>query len=203
MKFEIEGKAVELSNDQIAAYAKLTKLQRGFVAHWLQGKTPTESHRLAGGKARKESHRAQLASEILNRPDVQDFIALFHSAYAEPLAKTVMTRDEMAERLTLIARTTLDDVLIMSNKTLYDEHGELAQQGSWSLRDPENMRGAGVGMLNEMTVSKQGIKIKTHDQVAAMRQLADLMGWNKQQVELSGEVITKRALKDFYGDDDA
>lgn len=33
---------------------------------------------------------------------------------------------------------------------------------------------------------KKGLTVKLHDQVSAMKQLADLMGWNKQQVELSG-----------------
>lgn len=188
MKFEVAGKTITLTSEQVGAFEKLTKLQRGFACAYLAGNSVAESHRVAGGKARVESHRPKLGHEILNKPDVQKFIALFQSEAVEPLAKAVMNRDEMAERLTAIARTNLNDILDITNKTLFDENGDEVQQGSWALKDVENMSGAGVGMLSEMTVGKQGIKIKTHDQVAAMRQLADLMGWNKQQVEHTGAI---------------
>ena len=62
------------------------------------------------------------------------------------------------------------------------------------------MTGAGPAAISELTAGRKGLTVKLHDQVSAMKQLADLMGWNKQQIELSGEVGIRKTLDDFYGD---
>lgn len=201
MEIIVSGGVVKLTEEQIDAYLTLTKLQRGFVVEILKGTNQTEAHRIAGGYAKKESTRPSLATRLLKDAKVSAFMQLFKGEQCKPLASAIMTREEIAERLTRIARTTLTDVVEVTTRKLFDEHGEEVQQGAWTLREPSDMRGAGVEMLSEFSVSKNGIKIKTHDQTAAMKQLADLYGWNKQVVEHQGEIVTRQKLSDFYDEE--
>lgn len=201
MEIIVAGGVVKLTDEQIESYLSLTKLQRGFVVEILKGTNQTEAHRIAGGYAKKESTRPSLATRMLKDANVRAFMALFKGEQCKPLASAIMTREEIAERLTRIARTKLTDVVEITTKTLFDENGDEVQQGAWNLRQPDDMQGAGVEMLSELTVSKHGIKIKTHDQTAAMKQLADLYGWNKQVVEHQGEIVTRQKLSDFYDEE--
>lgn len=190
MKFNINGKEAELSDEQVEAFHALTKLQQGMVVETLRGLKPSDAHRAAGGKCKNENNRTRIAGEILRNPSVDSFLQSFKQERAEKLAEVVMSRDEMAQRLTAIARTRVDDLLILSNKDYIDEDGEVVQQGGWAFKEVQDMTGAGTAAINEVAVGKKGIIIKLHDQVSAMKQLADLMGWNKQQVEMSGSVTT-------------
>jgi len=200
MKFNINGKEVELSDEQIEAFHALTKLQQGMVVETLRGLKPSDAHRAAGGKCKNENNRTRIAGEILRNHSVDKFLQSFKQERAEILAEVVMSRDEMAQRLTAIARTRVDDLLVLNNKDFIDEDGEVAQQGGWAFKELDEMTGAGPAAISELTAGKKGLTVKLHDQVSAMKQLADLMGWNKQQIELSGEVGIRKTLDDFYGD---
>ena len=207
MKINVDDKIVELSDEQVALFDALTRLQQGVVTGHLQGMSPADAHRYAKGTCKNEENRTRLAGEILRNPSVVKFLDTMQNAQQQRLAEAVMSRDEVALRLSEIARTNIDDVLTLTNKNLFDETGEIVQQGSWSFKDPGEMRGAGTSMISELTVGKQGVKVKLHSQVDAMKQLSTLMGYDKPtQLELSGGVdVTVRSkaemFKDLYGED--
>jgi len=76
MKKSQGDKAVKgLTEEQQAIFNGLTTLQKGMVIHTLKGKKPSEAHRLAGGKCKDETRRANLASEILLVPAVAGLVA--------------------------------------------------------------------------------------------------------------------------------
>lgn len=207
MKFDINGKTVELSDEQVEAFHALTKLQQGMVVETLRGLKPSDAHRAAGGKCKNENNRTRIAGEILRNHSVDKFLQSFKQERAEILAEVVMSRDEMAQRLTAIARTRVDDLLVLNNKDFIDEDGEVAQQGGWAFKELDEMTGAGPAAISELTAGKKGLTVKLHDQVSAMKQLADLMGWNKQQIEMSGSLSvtlsnSQRAALDKALDDE-
>lgn len=194
-------KTFELTPEQHELFDALTRLQRGVAIATLEGATPAQAHKRAGGVSKTEENRTRLAGEILRNPAVEKFLASMKSLTVERLGEAVMSRDEMAERLTKIARTRIDDIMVLSNDTLLNTEGEVVQQGSWAFKNPDEMGGYGAGMISELTVGKMGTKIKMHDQVAAMKQLSTLLGYDKpSQLELSGTVGVRRTLDDFYGD---
>lgn len=205
MDFEINGKHVELSDQQVNDFHTLTRLQQGMVVETLRGLKPSDAHRAAGGKCKNEEHRTRIAGEILRKHSVDRFLQSFKQERAEKLAEVVMSRDEMAQRLTAIARTRVDDLLVLTNdEFISGETGEAVQQGGWAFKDVADMTGAGAAAISELTAGKKGLTVKLHDQVSAMKQLADLMGWNKTQVELSGDVTFRskaEMFKDLYGDE--
>ena len=201
MLITIDNRTIELSDEQVSAFHALTRLQQGVALGVLEGLAPADAHRRANGKSRNEENRTRLAGEILRNPSVDSFVNSFKSEQIKTLASSIMSREEMLERLTAMARTNIDDVISLHNNPLIDEEsGEVVAQAGWSFKDPDKMTGAGTAIISELTAGKDGLKVKTHSQVAAMKQIADLQGYNKPtEIKLSGEVTTRARLDDFYG----
>lgn len=201
MLITIDNRTIELSDEQVSAFHALTRLQQGVALGVLEGLSQREAYRRAGGKAKTEAIADVQASKLVRFGKVADFINSFKVETTKTLASTIMSREEMLERLTAMARTNIDDVISLHNKPLIDEEsGEVVAQAGWSFKDPDKMTGAGTAIISELTAGKDGLKVKTHSQVAAMKQIADLQGYNKPtEIKLSGEVTTRARLDDFYG----
>ena len=138
------------------------------------------------------------ATRLLKNAKVQQLMQTFK---VERTQSTIMSRDEMLERLTAMARTEVEDVvdIVTEDRQLMDmETGELLEgQTFWALKPPERMTNGGMKAISELTATNQGLKIKLHDQRAAMKQLAELQGFDAaKQVEVK---VTK-SLDDFYED---
>jgi len=172
VKIKAEGRAVVLTKEQIEAFEGLTKLQQNVALKRLSGMAPSEAYIAGGGKAKTESTAAVCAHEILNNPNVSSFINSFDKMSEEKIASAIMGRDEMLERLSEMARVEL---------SLAD------------ITNPENIK-----HVSEVTIGPEGAIYKmkaSADRRAAMKQLADLLGYNKaQEINIT---VTKK-LSDFY-----
>ena len=200
MLITIDNRTIELSDEQVSAFHALTRLQQGVALGVLEGLSQREAYRRAGGKAKSDRTADACVSEILTNPNVDSFVKMFRSEQVKQLASSIMSREEMLERLTAMARTNIDDVISLHNEPVFDHEGEEVGRGAWQFKDPDQMTGAGTAIISELTAGKDGLKIKTHSQVAAMKQIADLQGYNKPtEIKLSGEVTTRARLDDFYG----
>lgn len=176
MKVIVSDRAIELSQEQLDLFGKLkTKLQRNTALKSLEGLSDVESYLQAGGKAKGDNSRSTAASQIINNLNVQAFLKSFDAYFIAP---SVMTRQEMLERLTGVARTSITDVVDINNQVMVEIDGDQVLQSYWSLKDPDEIKGAGASAISELTASKEGIKIKLHDSKAAMKQIADLEGYN-------------------------
>jgi Terminase small subunit. len=202
MLITIDNRTIELSDEQVSAFHALTRLQQGVALGVLEGLSQREAYRRAGGKAKDDNVADQQASRMVRFDKVASFLNSFKVETTKTLASTIMSREEMLERLTAMARTNIDDVISLHNNPLIDEEsGEVVAQAGWSFKDPDKMTGAGTAIISELTAGKDGLKVKTHSQVAAMKQIADLQGYNKPtEIKLSGEVTTRARLDDFYGE---
>lgn len=198
MQTIVSGRVVELSDEQLSMFGVMTRLQQNMALRLLEGMEPSQAYVAAGGKARNPPTIASCASEIRNNPNVQGFLQSFNVHRA---ASAVMSREEMIERLSKMARTDIDDILTIHNKPVVDiENGFQVAQSAWALKPVEEMANGGICAISELTAGKDGLKVKLHDQKAAMKQLAELMGYNKpQQVE----VTVKKSLSDFYDEANA
>ena len=189
------------TEEQFKKYLKLTELQRGFVQYKMIGFNNTEAYIYAGGTAVTEEDQRVCAHRISTEVNVRELIDDIERINWE---KTIMTRKEMGARLTEIATTTIGDILDIQYEERHvidvetGEEMHIKEQSRWSLKRMEEMKGAGVAMIKELTTTKQGgFKIKFHDQLQAKKQLADLMGYNKPQ-ELN--LTVTKGLADFYND---
>lgn len=180
-----------MDNEALELFASMTELQQGTVTNFLRGMSQRQAYITAGGKAGTASGADQSASEILNHPKVRRYRQLVQ---AETHDETIMGRDEMRRRLSVLARTDLKDLVEFSEV----EGPGGKKQTVWRLRDDDQIDPLKRAAISELTFTKQGPKIKTHSALAAMKQLADLDGLEApKRTELSGPGGTPLATVSF------
>lgn len=169
-------KSVTLSPEAVELASKLTKLQRQIVIGVVSGKRHRQAYYDAGGKAKSDDSADATVSEILNNPKCLKFKA----ALLESVSKTaVMTREEALERLSILARVTVKDVAIFRKAVVgEDEGGEPVQQSVWEIKDSGDIGDEQAAAISEISAGRDGIKFKLHSSAAAIKQLADMEGWN-------------------------
>lgn len=180
MIVDIDGKTVELSDEQVEAFHALTKLQKGVVLGILSGLSQREAYRRAGdGKAITDNAVDQIVSKMLTNAKVSRFMKSFKLHETQKLGAVVMSRDEMAIMLHEMATVEITPTM---------------------LSDPTKLK-----HISEVIVDPDGATryklTSPADRRAAAKQLAELLGYNKpQQVELSGVVataVTPQQVLDF------
>jgi phage terminase small subunit len=178
MLITIDNRTIELSDHQIDSFHALTRLQQGVALGVLEGLSQREAYRRAGGKAKSDNVADQQASRMVRFDKVASFINSFKSDQTNRLADAIMSRDDMALALNnmALAKVTVADL---------DNPDKLADVAE-VIVDPEG------GIRYKLT--------SPADRRAAMKQLAELMGYNKPtELKLSGELTTRARLDDFYG----
>ncbi|CNF35190.1 terminase small subunit [Yersinia similis] len=173
-----------LTEEQKALFDALTQLQRRFVTALLEGANQTEAYRRAGGKAKGDGERSK-ASQLVTNSNVQAFL---QSVQHETVNEAIMTYTEALERLTLMGRTTIHDIATFGNYQIgEDEEGQPVFQASWKFKDSKDIKPEHLAAVAELSTGKDGLKIKLHDPKAAIKQLAEMCGWEApKKAELTG-----------------
>ncbi|WP_081761372.1 terminase small subunit [Yersinia similis] len=163
----------------------MTQLQKKFVTALLDGANQTGAYRKAGGKAKTDDGARASASQILTNHNVQAFL---QSVQYETVNEAIMTYTEAMERLTLMGRTTIHDIATFGNYQIgEDEEGQPVFQASWKFKDSKNIKPEHLAAVAELSTGKDGLKIKLHDPKAAIKQLAEMRGWEApKKTELTG-----------------
>jgi len=195
-----------MNADQKFLFDQLTQLQQRVATNVLAGMTQRAAYRLAGGQAETDEGADSSCSEILSNPKVSAFMDAMKE---EAVSEAIMSRKEAMEKLSLLARTDLKDLVDFGSYELGidEESGNPIIQAAWkikpqALQDPKQM-----AAISELTAGKDGIKIKTHSQLDAIKQLAKMQGWESaQKIDLSSKDGTMspkgRVLDDFYSKPD-
>ena len=99
-----------------------------------------------------------------------------------------MTREEALKRLSKMGRTSITDIAEFSNSVVgEDEDGQPVYQAVWSFRNSTLQDPDAMSAIAELTTGKDGIKLKMHDPKAAIKQLAEMQGWEApKKSEVSG-----------------
>ena len=188
MNLEFEGRSVELTDEQLEAYNALTKLQRGVALASLAGNEPAESHRIGGGKCKNESHRKDLGNQILSNPLVKHFLSTMATEPAPEIASAVLSRDELLMGLTTIARTTIDDVVSFTERSMVDmESGLELLNSSVHVKSIDEIPPGARSAIKSVKQTKHGLELTLYDSLAARKQIADMCGYNAPtKSEISG-----------------
>lgn len=197
----------EMNDNQKALFNTLTPLKQKVALNKIAGMKPADAHREAGGTCKNESNRYKLASEILINPDVVAFINSMANHIVNP---AIMSRDEMMEELSLVARTNSNDLIewgYRGVKKLNKDTGEeeIVQQSYWTLKSSDEINPDHMAAIEEVTVGKEGLKFKRTSKLSAMKQLAELGGYNAaskhEHSSPDGTMSpTGKTLDDFYAD---
>ena len=197
----------EMNDNQKTLFEALTSLKKKVALNKIAGMTPSNAHKEAGGTCKNEKNRYKLASEILINPDVVAFIDSMANHIVNP---AIMSRDEMMEELSLVARTNSNDLIewgYRDVKKLNKDTGEeeIVQQSYWTLKSADEINPEHMAAIEEVTVGKEGLKFKRTSKLSAMKQLAELGGYNAaakhEHFSPDGTMSpTGKSLDDFYAD---
>ena len=174
-----------MTPEQKALFDQLTELQQRTAINVLAGMTQRAGYYAAGGTSKTDEVADATASELLSNPKVKAFMDAMKE---QAVSEAVMTRTEAMEKLSSLARTDLKDLVEFGEYELGDDgEGNPVIQSSWRIRDSALQDPAKMAAISELTASKEGIKIKTHSPMAAIKQLADMQGWNApEKREITG-----------------
>ena len=174
----------KLTAEQQQLFDALTPLQQNFSLAIIKGKNQTDAYKAAKGKAKGDNLR-KAAHAIATNCDV---VAFLKSVQGEVVDEAIMSREEALKRLTALGRTSLFDLAEFRNYVASeDEDGEPVMQATWSFKDSALVTPEAMAAIAELTAGPQGLKIKLHDPKAAIKQLAELEGWEApKKTEMSG-----------------
>ncbi|PHM50562.1 terminase small subunit [Xenorhabdus sp. KK7.4] len=172
------------TDEQKVLFDALTKLQQKFVLGILKGLNQTDAYRKAGGKAKTDESARATASEILTNLNVKSFLDAMNQ---EAVSEAVMSRQEALERLSAMGRVSIHDIADFRNSQIgEDDEGKPVFQATWQFKDSALQNPAALSAVSELTTGKDGIKLKLHDPKSAIKQLAELLGWESaKKVDLS------------------
>ncbi|HDL7927869.1 TPA: terminase small subunit [Yersinia enterocolitica] len=173
-----------LTEEQKALFDALTQLQKKFVTQILKGKNQTDAYRKAGGKAKGDNLR-KAAHVIATNCDVEAFLK---SVQHETVNEAIMTFEEAMERLSVMGRTSIADLATFGTHVVgKDDDGNPIIQSVWSFKNASELKPEQMAAISELTAGKDGLKIKLHDPKAAIKQLAEMRGWEApKKTELTG-----------------
>lgn len=190
----------EMNEEQKILFDKLTPLQKEVVLNSISGMNDIDSYKASSGKAKSDNTMRASVSGILTNLNVAAFKKSMANHIVNP---AVMTRQEMIERLSGLARTNMSDLITWgvqgdTPETAIHEGGDdldyeyepenQEPQSVWvikpsALQDPNK-----VASIAEVSAGKEGIKIKQHSPLAAMKQLAELAGYDApKQIEVTAK----------------
>lgn len=169
-----------MTPDQKALFDQLTQLQQRTAINVLAGMSQRQGYYAAGGKAQNDGAADSSAYEIMSNPQVAAFM---DAMKAQAVSAAVMGRTEALEKLSLLARTDLKDLVEFGEYELGadPDTGEPIIQASWKIKPSAMQDPRQMAAIAELSATKDGIKIKTHSPLAAIKQLADMQGWNAAQ----------------------
>lgn len=169
-----------MTPEQKHLFDQLTQLQQRVATNVLAGMSQRQAYIMAGGSAEGDNSIDSYASQLLSNLKVAAFMDAMKE---EAVSDAIMTRKEALEKLSVLARTDLKDLVDFGEYELgVDElTGRPVIQASWrikpqALQDPNKL-----AAISELTAGKEGIKIKTHSAVDAIKQLSKMQGWEAAQ----------------------
>src|SRR5450830_830720 len=194
-----------MTPEQQILFDDLTSLQKRMATNVLAGLNQRQAYYASEGKAKSDTAADTSASEIMNNPKVKAFI---DSMQKQAVSDAIMTREEAMKTLSLIGRTHLKDIVKFHTAHIGKdmETGDDLNQTAWEINaDLQESNSDKLIIISELEIGKNGPKIKTHSPVAAIKQLAEMQGWNaatKHEItgKNGGPIMTSHS--DFYADDD-
>lgn len=184
-----------LTDEQKVLFDALTKLQQKFVLGIIRGLNQTDAYKQAGGKAKTEETARSSASEILTNPNVKSFLDSMNDV---AVSDAIMTRQEALERLSAIGRASVSEMVEFSEHNMgKDDDGNPVIQAVWRFKDSALQNPQALAAISELTAGKDGIKLKLHDPKAAIKQVAEMQGWEAPK-EIKHDISNLPALGDLF-----
>ncbi|MEI7195050.1 terminase small subunit [Pectobacterium versatile] len=191
----------KLTPEQQQLFDALTPLQKKFCLAILRGKNQTDAYKATRGKAKTPEAIRNSASRMFTNVGVQAFLK---SVQGEVVNDAIMTYEEAMERLSAMGRTSIADLATFGTHVVgEDDDGKPISQAVWSFKNASELKPEQMAAISELTSGKDGLKIKLHDPKAAIKQLAEMRGWeapkkHEHTGKDGGPIETATLTKDEY-----
>ena len=195
-----EKKLPVMNAEQQALFDALPPLQRAMAIPLLQGKNRVEAYKIAKGPDADKMNINTMRNSarlLALQPKLQAWLNAMH---AEVVSEWIMSREEALERLTIIGRANLGDFVDFGEyKVGEDDDGKPVIQATWKLKAQDDIDPDLMAAVSELTAGREGLKIKLHPALAAIKQLQEMQGWD---APVKIQQLKPRTLEDFYSDVD-
>ncbi|URG13045.1 terminase small subunit [Stenotrophomonas phage B2] len=164
----------------------LTRIQENFAQKFVElGVASLALRDVTDCSRMKASTVTRKAWDLVHHPRVAARIKELRDMSASDL---VMSRREALEILSARGRVNFYELIEFADMVMgHDVDGHPIIQSTWRFKDRESMTPEQLAAIAELTAGPQGLKVKTHDPVAAIQLLARMQGWEApKSVELSG-----------------
>lgn len=162
----------------------LTPKQEAFCLAYLETSNASEAYRRSYNTTRmKDKQVWEESCKLLASPKVaQRLVELNEKA----VSAAVMTRQRALERLSLVAETSITDILEFDQHELETPDG-MVRETIWRMKDSAEIADLAAATIKSVTMTKFGPKIEMYDRLSAIQQLAKMQGWESaSKHELSG-----------------
>ena len=162
----------------------LTPKQESFCLAYLETGNASEAYRRVYATARvKPETINRSAKELIDNPKIAARLA---ELTKEATSKAVMTRQRALERLSMIAETSITDILEFDEQELDGPEGTV-RETIWRMKDSSEIPSIAAATIKSVTMTKFGPKIEMYDRLSALQQLAKMQGWESaSKHEISG-----------------
>lgn len=194
---------MELTKEQSSMLESMTKLKRNCAIERAKDSNACnrEIYIRGGGTAKSLTAQETCAGEILNNPEVVDFLNTFNVARISP---AIMTRDKLLEDLTVIASASVDDVMVFGqtgHEYIDTETGEtLPGQSIIHVKNMSEIKPEHRKLIKAVKQTKYGIEVTLHDAMAARKQIADMQGFNAPTKTIDLTEAAKSLDDDSFAD---
>jgi phage terminase small subunit len=167
----------------------LTQKQENFVLHYFEHGRACDAYRHAySTKNMKEATVYNNAYMILQKSEIK---ARLQQLREKAQSDAVMTKQEALERLSATARVQITDIAEFQTASLgFDENNREILQSTWRIKDSDEMPKSALAAIKSVNATHGGTKLELHDPQAAIKQLADMLGWNAP-VKTENEHVVK------------
>lgn len=155
--------------------AELTKKQLDFIENYIQTGNASEAYRAAyNSENMKPESINRKAKDLLDNVKIAARIKELREAST---TSAMMSRQELLEKLSLIARADITDIVEFKTVEIDTAEG-VEQQTIWRVKESAELQALAAASIKSVTMTKFGPKIEMHDRLAAMTQISKLNGWD-------------------------
>lgn len=169
-----------MTPEQKQLFDRLTQLQQRVAINVLGGMSQRQAYYAAEGTASSDTSADATVCVMLRDARVKAFM---DAMKLQAVSEAIMSREEMAKKLSLLSRTNLNDIVRFETKEIGRDPitGDVLKQTGWFIPDNILENPDKLAVISELEVGKFGPKIKTHSQLQAMAQLSKMMGYDAAQ----------------------
>lgn len=168
----------ELTEEQLELFNELTPIEQGLAIGLLSGLPCAVAYRLADPC--NTSSDTVVRAKVSQMKHREKFKAFIYAVQSELLSAALVTREEALEKLSIYARGTLHDLVEYKTVELgKDIKDRPVEQSVWKFKDTASLEPGMMHCISELKSNAQGLSVKIHCPLQALRQMANMRGWNQ------------------------